>query len=81
MSIILGIDFGTTKSVVGTWIENKPFIIPCKNGQLSIPSEILVQGSSDEQKVLVGWDARNKNKYSVDKPLQLVPLIPELLCH
>lgn len=66
MSITLGIDFGTTKSVVGGWIDNKPFIIPCKNGQLSIPSEILVQGTANNQEIFVGWDAKNKNKYSVE---------------
>ena len=64
MSITIGIDFGTTKSVVGAWVDNKPFIIPCNNGQLSIPSEILIQGFGNSQEIFVGWNARNKNKYS-----------------
>jgi len=66
MSITIGIDFGTTKSIVGAWVDGKPFIIPCSNGRLSIPSEILVQGQGSLQEIFVGWDTRKKNKYSKD---------------
>jgi molecular chaperone DnaK (HSP70) len=52
MSTIVGIDLGTTKSVVGAWINGKPVIIPDRNGRLSIPSEILIQGDLDHQEVL-----------------------------
>jgi len=40
--MILGIDLGTTKSVVGVYHQGKPYIIPDENGALSIPSLVLV---------------------------------------
>ncbi len=40
--MILGIDLGTSKSVVGFYENGKPVIIPDKNGVYSIPSQILV---------------------------------------
>ncbi len=40
--MILGIDLGTTKSVVGAWDNNKPYIIPHSNGKLSTPSKVLI---------------------------------------
>ena len=63
MNTTIGIDLGTTKSVVGAWIDGKPVIIPDRNGRLSIPSEILIQGDIDHQEVFVGWESRTKNKY------------------
>lgn len=63
MSTVIGIDLGTTKSVVGAWIDGKPVIIPDKNGRHSIPSEILIQGDLNHQEVFVGWETRTKNKY------------------
>ena len=66
MSAIIGIDFGTTKSTVGAWVDGKPYIIKCKNGKRSIPSEILVHGKDGKQDILVGWETRTKNKYGED---------------
>ncbi len=63
MGTVIGIDLGTTKSVVGAWIDGKPVIIPDSIGRLSIPSEILIQGEIEHQEVFVGWESRTKNKY------------------
>lgn len=40
--MILGIDLGTTKSVVGVWQNGNPCIIPSEAGDQSIPSLVLV---------------------------------------
>ncbi|MCB0751300.1 MAG: Hsp70 family protein, partial [Ignavibacteriae bacterium] len=66
MNHILGIDFGTTKSTIGIWKDNKPFIIPTQSSKLSIPSELLVQIKGEESQVFAGWESQNKNKYSND---------------
>lgn len=66
MGLILGIDLGTTKSVVGAWVNGKPIIVSDAIGRISIPSEILIQGEIGHQEVFVGWDCRRKNKYQND---------------
>lgn len=45
--MIIGIDLGTTKSVVGVWQNGKPHIILDRAGNQSIPSLVLV--TSDEK--------------------------------
>ncbi|OLS17006.1 MAG: Chaperone protein DnaK [Candidatus Heimdallarchaeota archaeon LC_3] len=57
-SLIVGIDLGTVKSIVGYWdeVENIPKIIPAKNGKNFIPSLVLVDKFGD---IHVGWDAFN----------------------
>jgi molecular chaperone DnaK len=44
---ILGIDLGTTKSVVGIWRAGEPHIIPDRFGYRSIPSLVLVTPNED----------------------------------
>jgi len=66
MGIILGVDLGTTKSVVGAWVNGKPIIVADKIGRISMPSEILIQGEIGNQEVFVGWESRRKNKYQND---------------
>lgn len=61
MNIIIGIDFGTTKSSVGAYIDGKPVIIPAKNGSNTIPSEIYVEGIGESEQIFVGWESQNKN--------------------
>lgn len=63
-SKIMGIDFGTTKSSVGCFIDGEPFIIPHKNGKLSMPSELYVKEENGSEKVYVGWDAKQQQDYS-----------------
>jgi len=61
MSIILGIDLGTTKSVVGVWRNGGPFIIPDESGHRSIPSLVLV---TPDEKVFAGRRAqRHPERY------------------
>ncbi len=45
--IVVGIDLGTTKSVIGIWRNSEPFIIPDKAGSRSIPSLVLVTSSEE----------------------------------
>lgn len=58
--MILGIDLGTSKSVVGIWLGNGISIIPDKVGHQSIPSLVLV--TSDER-ILVGETARRHREF------------------
>ena len=58
--MILGIDLGTSKSVVGIWLGNGISIIPDKVGHQSIPSLVLV--TSDER-ILVGETARRHPEF------------------
>jgi molecular chaperone DnaK len=53
--LILGIDLGTTKSVVGFWKNQRPFIIRDQAGQQSIPSVVLID---PEERIFVGNLAR-----------------------
>jgi len=59
MGKIIGIDLGTTKSVVGAIKKQKPYIIPDKSGNLSIPSLILV---TPDEEIFAGWDAKKHPK-------------------
>jgi len=54
--LIIGIDLGTTKSVVGFMKAGGPVIIPDAQGRTSIPSLVLVTPS---EKIFVGHAARN----------------------
>jgi molecular chaperone DnaK len=65
MSKIVGIDFGTTKTVAAIFEDKYPTVIPDRKGRKSIPSVVLV---SDNQEFFVGWEAREhhgryKNEY------------------
>ncbi len=54
--MFIGIDFGTSKSIVGFWDKNKPTVIPDLQGHLSIPSLVMV---APDEKLYIGWDALN----------------------
>ena len=54
--MILGIDLGTTKSIVDIWKNGRPFMIPNENGRISIPSLILVTPSGE---IYAGNEAAN----------------------
>ena len=58
---IVGIDLGTTKSVVAVWKDGKPYVIPDRNGLQSIPSLVLV---TENEKMFVGRMAqRHPDRY------------------
>ena len=60
--MIIGIDLGTKKSVVGVWQGQEPYIIPDKAGHLSIPSLVLV---TPENKIFAGNIAKkHPNRYT-----------------
>jgi molecular chaperone HscC len=55
--MIIGIDLGTTNSLVGIWSEQKANLIPNALGQLLTPS---VVSASDKGEILVGQAARDR---------------------
>lgn len=56
MSKIIGIDLGTTKSVVAVWGENGPTIIPDAEGHKITPSVVALDPADGQWKV--GYQAR-----------------------
>jgi molecular chaperone DnaK len=64
MSRIVGIDFGTTKSVAAVLEGKYPTVISDREGRQSIPSVVLV---SEEQEFFVGWEAReHRGRYQTE---------------
>jgi molecular chaperone DnaK len=55
MGIIIGIDFGTTKTVAAFIKDGRPIIIPDRQGHLSMPSLVLV---TPEEEHFAGWEAQ-----------------------
>jgi molecular chaperone DnaK len=56
MRIVIGIDFGTTKTVAAVMKDGRPIVIPDRYGHLSMPSLVLV---TPEEELFVGWEAQN----------------------
>ena len=59
--MIIGIDLGTTKSIVSVWKHGKPIIIPDKSGYQTIPSLVLV--TQDEQILTGNITKRHPDRY------------------
>ena len=55
--MIIGIDLGTTNSLVAVWVDGKPVLVPNSLGQSLTPS---VVGLDDNGEVLVGAAARDR---------------------
>ena len=55
---VLGIDFGTTNSVVATIIGDHPEIIPNSEGKRSTPSVVAIRG--EEGNCLIGGSAKRQ---------------------
>ena len=55
-NIILGIDFGTSKSVLSIMKDRVPIIIPDATGHEYIPSVVMI---SPKNEIFIGWDAVN----------------------
>ena len=60
--MIIGIDLGTTNSLVGFFNDTEPQLIPNALGNLLTPSAIHLQ---DDQKAIIGAAAKN---YLIDNP-------------
>jgi molecular chaperone DnaK len=66
MSKILGIDFGTTKTIAAVMEGGSPVVIPDRRGRKSIPSLVLITPET-EKDIFVGWEAKEHSKrYHVD---------------
>jgi molecular chaperone DnaK len=62
MKSVLGIDLGTTKSVVGVWDGEKPCILPSQFGGKSMPSLVMV---TPEEEIYAGFQAaRHPDRYN-----------------
>jgi len=57
MGNVVGIDLGTTNSVIATLDEGQPWVIPDEDGELLLPSFV---GMSDRGELLVGQAARRQ---------------------
>ncbi|MBN2448620.1 MAG: Hsp70 family protein [Phycisphaerae bacterium] len=76
--IVLGIDLGTTFSLVALVDESGPRVLTDENGEARMPSVIAVApGGPDEQpRVTLGWEARN---HAVENPHATVYSIKRLI--
>ncbi len=52
--MILGIDFGTTKSVAAVMESGMPVAVPDLRGRCSMPSLVMV---APDERLYIGWDA------------------------
>ena len=66
--MILGIDLGTTKSVVGVWQNGGPCVIPDEDGNQSIPSLVLV---TPDESIYVGTQARKHRDRYIGKNITI----------
>lgn len=55
--MIVGIDLGTTNSLIGVWLDQKPSLIPNALGQVLTPSVVSL---GDDGNILVGKAARDR---------------------
>ena len=60
MSKVVGIDLGTTNSLVATLDEGQPWVIPDEDGELLLPSYV---GLSESGQLLVGQSALRQWHY------------------
>jgi molecular chaperone DnaK len=66
MSKIIGIDFGTTKTIAAVMERGSPVVIPDRRGRKSIPSLVLITPET-EKSIFVGWEANEHSKrYHID---------------
>lgn len=66
MSKIIGIDFGTTKTIAAVMQGGSPVVIPDRRGRKSIPSLVLITPET-EKNIFVGWEAKEHSKrYHLD---------------
>jgi molecular chaperone DnaK (HSP70) len=75
--LILGIDLGTTFSLVAYVDERGPHVIRDENGEGRLPSVVSVGSDTDGQpRVTIGWEARN---HAVENPRATVYSIKRLI--
>jgi molecular chaperone DnaK len=69
MGQVVGIDLGTTNSVIATLDEGQPWVIPDEDGELLLPS---VVGLSDSGDLLVGQLARRQYAAAPDRTVKSI---------
>jgi len=78
--IIVGIDLGTTFSLVAYADESGPHILRDRNGEARLPSVITAAPAaadgSAEARFVIGWEARN---HAVENPRSTVYSIKRLI--
>ena len=66
MGEIVGIDFGTTKTIAAVVKDGSAVVIPDRRGRNSIPSVVLLTPET-EQSVFAGWEAKeHSHRYHLD---------------
>ncbi len=66
MSNIIGIDFGTTKTIAAFMKDGSPVVITDRRGRNSIPSLLLLTPET-ESSAFIGWEAKeHHNRYDID---------------
>lgn len=66
MSKIIGIDFGTTKTMAAVMQGGSPVVISDRRGRNSIPSLVLVTPET-QKNLCVGWEAKeHRQRYHID---------------
>jgi molecular chaperone DnaK len=76
MGRIIGIDLGTTKSVVGVMIGGRPSIIPDRYGQSSMPSLVLV---TPEENIFAGGRAKRHPEFYTGKSYTTICSVKRLM--
>lgn len=69
MGHVVGIDLGTTNSVVATLEEGQPWVIPDEDGELLLPS---VVGMSDRSELLVGQTAQRQYAAAPERTIRSI---------
>jgi molecular chaperone DnaK len=66
MDEIVGIDFGTTKTIAAVIRDGSAVVVPDRRGRNSIPSVVLVTPETEES-IFVGWEAKeHPHRYQFD---------------
>lgn len=73
---VVGIDLGTTNSLVAFMQGRQPVVIPGEDGSNLVPSVVAMPGANDQRKVVVGNAAR---PFLVDSPERVIYSVKRLM--
>lgn len=69
MGQVVGIDLGTTNSIISALEDGQPWVIPDEDGELLLPSYV---GMSDSGQLLVGQSARRQYAAAPDRTVKSI---------